>query len=54
MTGSEMDRAQQGAGAAGTEGRRPAGRGLLIVMTGASGVGKGTLREQGLAGQDVF
>lgn len=29
-------------------------RGLLIVMTGASGVGKGTLREQWLAGQDVF
>ena len=33
----------------------PAGpRGLLIVMTGASGVGKGTLREQWLAEQDVF
>ena len=30
------------------------GRGLLIVMTGASGVGKGTLRERWLAGQDVF
>ncbi|WP_309571598.1 guanylate kinase [Deinococcus sp.] len=29
-------------------------RGLLIVMTGASGVGKGTLREQWLASQDVF
>lgn len=29
-------------------------RGLLIVMTGASGVGKGTLREQWLAEQDVF
>lgn len=29
-------------------------RGLLIVMTGASGVGKGTLREQWLGGQDVF
>lgn len=29
-------------------------RGLLIVMTGASGVGKGTLRELWLAGQDVF
>lgn len=29
-------------------------RGLLIVMTGASGVGKGTLREKWLAGQDVF
>lgn len=29
-------------------------RGLLIVMTGASGVGKGTLRERWLAGQDVF
>lgn len=29
-------------------------RGLLIVMTGASGVGKGTLRENWLAGQDVF
>lgn len=49
-----MDATQQGAGAAGTEERRPAGRGLLIVMTGASGVGKGTLREQWLAGQDVF
>lgn len=32
----------------------PAERGLLIVMTGASGVGKGTLRERWLAGQDVF
>ncbi|RJF72240.1 guanylate kinase [Deinococcus cavernae] len=29
-------------------------RGLLIVITGASGVGKGTLREKWLAGQDVF
>lgn len=29
-------------------------RGLLIVMTGASGVGKGTLRERWLDGQDVF
>ncbi|UQN07201.1 guanylate kinase [Deinococcus sp. QL22] len=29
-------------------------RGLLIVMTGASGVGKGTLRERWLEGQDVF
>lgn len=29
-------------------------RGLLLVMTGASGVGKGTLRERWLAGQDVF
>lgn len=29
-------------------------RGLLIVMTGASGVGKGTLREQWLANQNVF
>ena len=29
-------------------------RGLLIVMTGASGVGKGTLRERWLSGQDVF
>lgn len=29
-------------------------RGLLLVITGASGVGKGTLREQWLAGQDVF
>lgn len=28
--------------------------GLLLVMTGASGVGKGTLRESWLAGQDVF
>ena len=33
---------------------QPEGRGLLIVMTGASGVGKGTLREQWLAGQNVF
>jgi guanylate kinase len=32
----------------------PARRGLLIVITGASGVGKGTLRERWLAGQDVF
>ncbi|MPY67019.1 guanylate kinase [Deinococcus sp. SDU3-2] len=32
---------------------RPA-RGLLLVITGASGVGKGTLRERWLAGQDVF
>lgn len=32
----------------------PPGRGLLIVITGASGVGKGTLREQWLAGQNVF
>lgn len=32
----------------------PGERGLLIVMTGASGVGKGTLRERWLAGQDVF
>ena len=29
-------------------------RGLLIVMTGASGVGKGTLRERWLKDQDVF
>ena len=29
-------------------------RGLLIVMTGASGVGKGTLRERWLREQDVF
>ena len=29
-------------------------RGLLIVITGASGVGKGTLRERWLAGQNVF
>ncbi|GGK27139.1 guanylate kinase [Deinococcus malanensis] len=29
-------------------------RGLLIVMTGASGVGKGTLRELWLRDQDVF
>lgn len=29
-------------------------RGLLIVMTGASGVGKGTLRERWLADKDVF
>ncbi|WP_407540718.1 guanylate kinase [Deinococcus radiomollis] len=33
---------------------QPRPRGLLIVMTGASGVGKGTLREQWLKGQDVF
>lgn len=32
----------------------PPQRGLLIVMTGASGVGKGTLREQWLKDQDVF
>ncbi|WP_221090152.1 guanylate kinase [Deinococcus aquaedulcis] len=32
----------------------PPRRGLLLVMTGASGVGKGTLRERWLAGQDVF
>jgi len=32
----------------------PRPRGLLIVMTGASGVGKGTLREQWLQDQDVF
>ena len=32
----------------------PGERGLLIVVTGASGVGKGTLRERWLAGQDVF
>lgn len=32
----------------------PPARGLLLVMTGASGVGKGTLREKWLAGQDVF
>lgn len=35
-------------------GEAPPHRGLLIVMTGASGVGKGTLRERWLAGQDVF
>lgn len=29
-------------------------RGLLIVITGASGVGKGTLREKWLKGQNVF
>ena len=29
-------------------------RGLLLVMTGASGVGKGTLRESWLKDQDVF
>lgn len=29
-------------------------RGLLLVITGASGVGKGTLRERWLAGQNVF
>jgi guanylate kinase len=33
---------------------QPRPRGLLIVMTGASGVGKGTLRELWLAEQDVF
>ncbi|MFC4424671.1 guanylate kinase [Deinococcus navajonensis] len=32
----------------------PPTRGLLLVMTGASGVGKGTLRELWLRGQDVF
>lgn len=32
----------------------PKSKGLLLVMTGASGVGKGTLRESWLAGQDVF
>lgn len=36
-----------------TEQQAPA-RGLLIVMTGASGVGKGTLRELWLKDQDVF
>lgn len=45
---------QSGRADKGTAGARPVGRGLLIVMTGASGVGKGTLREQWLAGQDVF
>lgn len=29
-------------------------QGLLFVMAGASGVGKGTLRERWLAGRDVF
>ncbi|MFC6616768.1 hypothetical protein [Deinococcus radiophilus] len=29
-------------------------RGLLLVMTGASGVGKGTLRADWLKEQDVF
>ena len=33
---------------------QPRPRGLLIVMTGASGVGKGTLRERWLKDQDVF
>ena len=33
---------------------QPRPRGLLIVMTGASGVGKGTLRELWLQSQDVF
>ncbi|WP_424949823.1 guanylate kinase [Deinococcus sp.] len=33
---------------------QPGPRGLLIVMTGASGVGKGTLRELWLKNQDVF
>ena len=32
----------------------PSRRGLLIVMTGASGVGKGTLREKWLKDQSVF
>ncbi len=32
----------------------PPQRGLLLVITGASGVGKGTLREKWLAEQDVF
>ncbi|AWN21826.1 guanylate kinase [Deinococcus irradiatisoli] len=32
----------------------PSRRGLLIVMTGASGVGKGTLREKWLKDQNVF
>ncbi|WP_161881513.1 guanylate kinase [Deinococcus alpinitundrae] len=32
----------------------PSRRGLLIVMTGASGVGKGTLREKWLRDQSVF
>ncbi|ADV66190.1 Guanylate kinase [Deinococcus maricopensis DSM 21211] len=36
-----------------TEPRSPK-RGLLIVMTGASGVGKGTIRERWLADQDIF
>lgn len=36
------------------EQHRAGPRGLLIVMTGASGVGKGTLRELWLAEQDVF
>ncbi|ULH14803.1 guanylate kinase [Deinococcus sp. KNUC1210] len=33
---------------------QPCPRGLLIVMTGASGVGKGTLRELWLQDQNVF
>lgn len=32
----------------------PAAKGLLLVITGASGVGKGTLRGAWLDGQDVF
>ena len=34
--------------------QNPHARGLLLVMTGASGVGKGTLRERWLRGQQVF
>lgn len=48
MMVAEQQVQQQQAGD--TQGRR----GLLIVMTGASGVGKGTLREQWLQDQDVF
>ncbi len=36
------------------DGQEHPARGLLIVMTGASGVGKGTLRERWLKDQDVF